>query len=333
MKNREIQSLRGFACMLLLLYHVVGATQFMGLRIQDEWIRVLTDQLAAVRMPLFAFLAGAMSGYSSVTGMQLVSNKFKGLIVPMLTVGSIFALVQNWVPGSNHQVQDWYLIHVVPVAHYWFLESLFLIFCLLALLERVYPLNSAVRWFTAFSASAMLYLFHPGFIWFGVSGAIYLLPYFLLGLGFTRYGWTKLSHRTWRGYSLIASGLILLAIQVSEGGPLNRFSFAMLVAGLLFGAGLWLRPVRGIWLARVGDHSYAIFLFHVFFTAATRISLMRLGVQSIGLHVLAGVLFGVLGPVALQQAIVRSPILRQWLLGMYPRGDHRTVAPLSRLEA
>lgn len=327
MKIRDIQSLRGFACLMLLLYHVVGSTEWQGLHIRDGWLRVLTDQLAAVRMPLFAFLAGAMYGFGSVTGMQLVTDKFRHLIVPMLTVGSAFALVQYWVPGSNQQVQDLYLMHLVPVAHYWFLESLFLIFCLLAVVERVYPLNSFLTWSIAWSVSALLYLLHPGIIWFSILGASYLLPYFLLGLAYTRFGWTDLPRRAWWGGLLIAAGLMLIAVQISIGGRPDRFSPEMLVAGLMFSAGLWLRPLRASWLACVGDYSFAIFLFHVFFTAATRMALYRLGVESVGLHVLAGLFFGLLGPVAMQHAIARSSILRRWLLGMYPRRGQRTAAP------
>ena len=47
------------------------------------------------------------------------------LIVPVLTVGTLFAVVQAVVPGTNEKVTQWHLLHLLPVAHYWFLEALF----------------------------------------------------------------------------------------------------------------------------------------------------------------------------------------------------------------
>lgn len=331
MKNRDIQSLRGLACLLLVFYHVLGSNPMNGLRVSDGWLRLLTDGLAVIRMPLFAFLGGAMYGAGSLTGSQLVIDKFKRLIVPMLTVGSLFAVVQYWTPGSNHQVQDLYLMHVVPVGHYWFLESLFVIFCLLALIERVFSLSDVLSWLVAFSASAVLYLLHPGFIWFGILGAIYLLPYFLLGLAFTRFSWTDSPFRALAGILLVAGAFALLAGLVLTAGHANRFSLVMLITGLMFSAGLWLRPMRSAWLARIGDYSFTIFLFHVFFTAATRMALSWVGVESVGLHIQAGVFFGLIGPGVMHHIILRSPMLRHGLLGMYLHHGHRATKPNARL--
>lgn len=321
--NRSVQSLRGFACLMLVLYHVVGSTELQGLRIHDGWLRVLTDLLAVVRMPLFAFLAGAMCGYSRLRGKQVVVDKFKRLIVPMLTVGTLFALVQYGIPGANRPVQDLYLIHIVPVAHYWFLQSLFLIFCLLEIVEFVLPLNSVSSWSIAFLTSAFMYLMHPGLIWFGILGATYLLPFFLLGLAFTRFGWTALPGRAWWGTMLIAGGCTALALMVVTDSYANRFTPAVLLTGLTLSAGLWLRPPSAAWLARIGDHSMAIFLFHVFFTAAARMILNQLGFTSVALHLLVGVLSGLLGPVALQRVVALSPLLNLWLMGVSVRREQQ----------
>jgi surface polysaccharide O-acyltransferase-like enzyme len=335
-KNRSVQSLRGFACLMLVLYHMVGSTALQGLRIHDGWLRVLTDLLAVVRMPLFAFLAGAMYGYSRLRGKRLVTDKFKRLIVPMLTVGTLFALVQYGVPGANRPVQDLYLMHIVPVVHYWFLESLFLIFCLLAIVESAQPLNSVLSWSIAFLASLFMYLMHLGFIWFGILGATYLLPFFLLGLAFTRLGWTALPGRAWWGTMLIAGGCAALALLVVTDNYANRFTPAVLLTGLVLSAGLWLRPPNAAWLAHIGDHSMAIFLFHVFFTAAARMVLNRLGFTSVAPHLLVGLLSGLMGPAALKSAIAMSPSLSQWLMGVSVRREQQkalavvTIAQLAK---
>lgn len=317
--NRDVQSLRGFACLMLVLYHVAGATPEQGLRISDGLLRLLTDGLATVRMPLFALIAGAMYGWRPGMDAAKLADKFKRLIVPMLIVGTIFALVQAWVPGSNQQIEDWHLLHILPVAHYWFLESLFLVFCVMTLVDLVHGLASVLRWAGVFGASIALYLTHPGENWFGFMGMIYLLPYFLAGFALTRFGFATMALAPRLAPVMIVCALAVMAIWEPPSVDMNRFSLAMLGIGLLLSSALWIRPMRARWLARIGDYSFAIFLFHVFFTAATRILLNALGVHVLGVHVVLGLAGGVIGPVLLHLLIVRSSVLRALVLGMYKK--------------
>lgn len=315
MKATKVQTLRGMACCMLLVYHIIGATPLQGLRVHDSWLRELTEALVAVRMPVFGLIAGAMYGYSSQRGWALVKNKAKRLLLPMLSVGSIFALLQYVIPGSNHHTQDLYLIHIVPVAHYWFLESLFLIFCLLAMAESLLPLNNAATWCVYFVGSLMLYLAHPGIIWFSVLGACYLLPYFLLGTAMTRLQWDRNQQRPHIGLRLTGTGAVLIVYLLLQGQELERFSAPVLLAGLLMSAGLWSLGWRNALLARIGDYSFAIFLFHSFFTSATRMTLQKLVPDAQILVLFVSVPVGILLPIALQQLIHRSTGASVWLLG------------------
>jgi surface polysaccharide O-acyltransferase-like enzyme len=239
MKVSKVQTLRGLACLLLVVYHVIGATESQGLRIHGGWLRQLTEALVALRMPLFGLVAGAMYGFSSKRGWTLVRNKAARLLWPMLTVGTLFALVQYGTPGSNYRIDSLYLLHIVPVAHYWFLESLFLIFCTLALAEAVAPLRSLRSWWGYFVPSVLVYLAHPGIIWFSVLGATYLLPYFLLGVGMTRLQWDDRQEQPRSGLLRIALGTLLVAWLMAQGTELDRFSAPMLLGGLLLSSGFW----------------------------------------------------------------------------------------------
>ena len=316
MKVSKVQTLRGLACCLLLTYHVIGATSSQGLRVQDGWLRDLTEALVAVRMPVFGLLAGAMYGLSSKRGWTLVQNKAARLLLPMLSVGTLFALVQYAIPGSNHRIEDLQLLHIVPVAHYWFLESLFLIFCLMALTESVLPIRTARSWCACFAASVLIYLAHPGFIWFSVLGASYLLPYFLLGMGLTRLQWDPHQQRRKAGILFTALGGAMVWWLMLQGPALERFSAPVLLAGLLLSCGLWSLGWRNALLARIGDYSFVIFLFHVFFTSATRMALQALVPDSRWLVLVVSLPVGVLAPIGLQWLMSRSQSCRTWLLGM-----------------
>jgi fucose 4-O-acetylase-like acetyltransferase len=315
MRASKVQTLRGLACLLLVIYHVIGATESQGLRIHGGGLRQLTEALVALRMPLFGLLAGAMYGLGSKRGWCLVRNKAARLLWPMLSVGTVFALVQCLTPGSNYRIGDLYLLHTVPVAHYWFLESLFLIFCALALAESVAPIRSARSWCGYFGLSVLVYLAHPGFIWFSVLGATYLLPYFLLGLGMTRLQWDAHQQRPRSGLLRMALGSAVVVWLMAQGAALERFSAPMLLAGLLLASGFWSLGWRNRLLARIGDYSFAIFLFHVFFTSATRMALHALALDTPLLVLLVSVPVGVLAPAGLQHLIARSRSCSTYLLG------------------
>lgn len=315
MRTSKIQTLRGLACCLLLLYHVIGATPAQGLRVHEGWMRELTEALLAARMPVFGLIAGAMYGFSRQRGWSLVGNKAQRLLLPMFSVGTIFALVQYATPGSNYRTEDLHLMHIVPVAHYWFLESLFLIFCLMALAESLLPIRDRKSWCLYFAASLLLYLAHPGIIWFSVLGACYLLPYFLLGMGMTRLQWDPQQQRRKSGMALTVLGAALIAWLMQQGPQLERFSAPVLLASLLVAAGFWSLGWRNAVLARIGDYSFAIFLFHTFFTSATRMAVQAVLPDAQVLVLLLSLPVGVLAPIALQHLIARCSACGTWLMG------------------
>jgi fucose 4-O-acetylase-like acetyltransferase len=315
MNASKIQTLRGLACLLLVIYHAIGATETQGLRVQDGWLRLLTDALEPLRMPVFGLIAGAMYGFSSKRGWKLVQHKAARLLLPMLSVGTVFAVVQYATPGSNHRIEELHLIHIVPVAHYWFLESLFLIFCMMALAESVSPVTSIRSWSAYFVVSVLIYLAHPGVIWFSVLGATYLLPYFLLGLGTTRLQWDARQEQRKSAVLRIVLGAAIVAWQMMQGLELERFSVLMLLAGLLLASGLWSLGWRNHLLARIGDYSFAIYLFHVFFNSSVRMALHALKLEDNLLVLAVSVPFGLLGSIALQHLIARSRNLNTYLMG------------------
>lgn len=101
--NRQIETLRGFACVLLVLYHVIGADPSNGLRVNEGPVRLMNDALAYVRMPLFTFLSGMVYGLRPFGGdtRRFVIGKCRRLLIPMFVVGTLFAVVQALTPGAT----------------------------------------------------------------------------------------------------------------------------------------------------------------------------------------------------------------------------------------
>jgi peptidoglycan/LPS O-acetylase OafA/YrhL len=69
------------------------------------------------------------------------------------------------------------------------------------------------------------------------------------------------------------------------------------------------------WLERIGDSSFSIYLYHVFFVAGSRMLLQALGVEDRPILFVAGIVCGIIGPLFAEQIIRSIPIGRRVLLG------------------
>lgn len=329
----RIETLRGLACFLLVFYHAVGADQRYGLKVGDGLIRWLNDGLVYLRMPLFIFLSGLVYGLRPFNGdtRSFLAGKARRLLIPMLVVGTLFALMQTMTPGVNSSAGTWYLWHVEPVAHYWFVESAFLVFVVIWMLERGNLISSGKGFAITLLLTCALYLTVRGWHWLGIQGAIYLLPYFLVGLACARFSLEKRLLDPWTKL-----GLVVLAVGaiVTLGMPIpepDRRTLGMLVAGislclLCFSTGIVIPR-----LARLGGYSYTIYLFHVFFTAAARIGLDLLHIKHLGIQLVLGVILGLAGPVVLQRSLSRFQWLTLLLMGRAVKVNQRAMPGPGRL--
>ncbi len=167
-----------------------------------------------------------------------------------------------------------------------------------------------------------------GLNYFAIGGATYLLPYFIAGIAVTRYDLLNpigASDFFWKVILLLGGYYAL--VSVMGGVPdIPRVS----VLALMLGMAACATAIQIDWsnkpLAYIGRHSYAIFLFHVFFTAGVRIGGHQLGVYNVNLLVLLTAGAGVVGPIAVEHYIQRWPVADALFLGA--RWRPLTSAPL-----
>ncbi|WP_449258683.1 acyltransferase family protein [Chlorobium limicola] len=327
-RNIPIDTLRGLACILLVAYHVIGITPESGLRLHEGFLKDMNALLAYIRMPLFTFLSGLVYGWRPYSGdwKTFVNGKIRRLIVPMLVVGTIFAISQAYTPGTNYQTKEWHYLHIMPVAHYWFIESLFIIFLAIMLLEQWKVLDTRSGFAAIYILSAITYIANTGTPWFSIAGVFYLLPYFLTGLYMTRFPVQFEQSRT-AGYIAISMIILFLVFFGLEYGG-ERRSLNGLIIGTLACLTLLFTKAESPFLADIGNYSYTIYLFHVFFTAASRIALMKLGVTDIWLLFIAGTIAGIAGPILFEMIASKNNVSRILFLGKSPIRNRQTVKPL-----
>lgn len=307
-RKLSIDTLRGLACILLVAYHVVGGPT-QGLRLpSDHLLPQVNDALALLRMPLFSFLSGFVYAWRPYSGdpAMFLKGKVRRLLVPLLLVGTLFAVLQANMPGANGAQYDWRLLHIVPVVNYWFLESLFIIFMLTATLEQFALLATPARWTVVWLLAALGYVFNPMPIYFGLQGAAYLLPFFLLGLGSNRFGEQLPRGPVMLSTAALLAGLVLYLVFAAQAMPERSGPAALMIS-----AGLCVFLVRSHlelrWLAWIGVYSFAIYLFHSFFSAASRMALSQLGVSSVPALFAIGLLAGIAGPIVAAMILRRVP--------------------------
>lgn len=303
--------------MLLVFYHAVGIDSGSGLRLPpDSGYLIFNENLAYVRMPLFTFLSGVVYALwpASLPALpQFAQAKVKRLLLPFVTITFLFTAVRKIVPGTNVSI-DWVdipLALIWPYSHLWFILALVWVFAIIAILDALKVLERPLNCLILFMVGALLSGLHYGPVgalaW---NRALYLMPFFVAGLMFTRFG-VK--------WALVCAPLALLSLNWP------------IAVGVMFSTVLlsWIPPVPI--LARIGLFSYSIYLLHVFGTASTRMLLKEAGVEAVPVLLVVITAAGIVLPIGAHLALVRIPFAGRALLGV--RAQSGEALPASMMNA
>lgn len=330
-QRQEVDTLRAIVCFVLVFHHMIGISPTYGLELAyDHPISILSHTTQDMRMPIFSFISGlvlarATGNWGKAPG--LIGKKARRLLLPMLSVGTLFWLAKA-MDGSNTMPLP--MIYVTSFAHYWFLQAsfvlmtaFFLLTCLSGGRDRLVAgglIGLGFLWW-----GLALWPF-PLTNWFSLVNAVFLLPFFMSGYLLSQ---TPTLRQTLRHHPLARpAGALLLIFGLWLGWGIaadtltfdptpRRLMAIFLGISACFGL-LLLRPRVG-WLARIGTYSYAIYLFHVFFTAAVTSS-WRFVDEPLPLSMVIGLgmVLGMLGPMAVQKLLLRSPCTGLIFLGLPP---------------
>jgi len=287
-RDLSLETLRGIAVLLMVFGHVVGDQATNGLEVPDDsWLRYLYYSVEFIRMPLFTVISGyvyAIRPLRQGSIGRFIQGKARRLLVPFLAVGLLQLCARSLAP--SHRPTEWSHVwdyFVYGFDQFWFVQALFVIFGFVAVAENFGWLSHRRGWVMASAFALLATTALPRYEFLSLWGAEYLAPYFLLGLAVRRY--EERIPRAW------ATGIALAVCSVGTvmhqcvwfhqlDVPVDQMSWLALTVGLS-GTGLLLlhRPSFS-GLAVIGSSSFAIYLFHVFGTAGTRIGCNKLGIDS-----------------------------------------------------
>ncbi|QJF53385.1 acyltransferase (plasmid) [Roseobacter ponti] len=329
----NVNTLRYFATALLVAFHVVGASETGGMQVgyPSVW-RMFADGLIDVRMPLFAFIAGAVYALrplllSDISG--FCTGKFYRIVLPGIAASVIFLVICNLVLKNGFAYgADPLSAVLLSMGHFWFLQAILIIFLVVGGLDALLRYRAAALLFAGAVGLTLVRsaLPLPALQYLMIDGAVYLAPYFLLGmLLFRHHAWVAARKQIIVpvALGLFGIGLAMNIAFYQETGHLSQIRFdaqslaqgigIILLAQLLF--------PRVALLDRLAVFSFTIFLYHPFGTAAVSRSLTYLEVDALSLHFVLGLVAGLVVPCLIHLLAARSDWSRRLILGLRPIGS------------
>jgi peptidoglycan/LPS O-acetylase OafA/YrhL len=325
-EDRGIETLRGFATLLVVLFHADYLTSEGGLPI----VRFFNDLMEPIRMPLFAAIAGFVYGIRPLergNTASFVLGKARRLLLPITSFGLMTYVLKMSPPfleSPSGLVEVWRVL-VFPNSHFWFPVALFIIMLVIACLEQQLWLDRPSVFGGLILLGTLLFiplqhvhdLFHS--MPFAVGGALYLFPFFLLGLSLFRFPgiYQQVHVKLFVVLSfVVATGLLILSLSHILSTPYCRTSLWAIVVGAsaIILAVQYRRTERS--LAGIGTFSYAIYLFHPFIIVFVDAHLPLTHSSRTIIVVLISVVTSVIASVIGHLMLVRFRILRILFLGL-----------------
>ncbi|MDR1156599.1 MAG: acyltransferase [Bacteroidales bacterium] len=331
-KSPYVETLRGFAILLVVLGHVIGDSASGGMKVGDDSIwRYIYFNIDKLQMPLFTLIAGwvyAIRPFLKTQNFWLFTKqKLQRVLIPMLAVATIYYLLKALTGGENGEQPGkiWVLL-VFPYNVYWYLPSLFWLFIIAGLLDKYRWLEKIEQLAAFLLAGILLYKYQDWLIpetvpnIFSFKGAIYLWPFFLLGMGIQRFNAVLSEKRFVAGlWCLFIACMALVQLvwfQIIGDGysSYGRNSWLGICTGLS-SAALFYSHIKIKALVWIGGFSYTIYLFHSIAKGICLQALTKLGVGYLLILFVCGVIAGVLIPVFIDKILEKWKITRFVFLG------------------
>jgi len=327
-KEKSIEALRGLAIIAVVMAHVIADRGTRGLMVEEySFWRYLYRSFEFLRIPIFTAVSGyvyALSPIKQGRYASFIKDKGRRILLPLFFVASLQYIVNYIVADVNQNVElgKIWQIYLYSYSQFWFLHAIFIVFITILLLEMYQVTTKFKGWLISTILATTVHLILHNFIHttlFGFFFYLYLLPYFLLGLGLYRFSEILFNIKILSAVTTVMiAGLIVQQLDLFRiiEVPSSRYGLLGTIVGL---SGSWFifyirKPNR--FLAFIGHFSYSIFLFHIFGTAGSRIFLHRLGIEQSYIVFFVGIISGVGVPILIQWLLMKSKVLSLLFLGV-----------------
>lgn len=262
-------------------------------------------------VPLFMFLSGYVyrltGGWEAKgTRKKFLLHKLCNLGIPYFVFSSIYILINRVTSGVNNSssISDILMLWRTPVAQYWFLYALFILFVIWSIIPGGETPNLILTTICTFVSIMPINL--------GILASSMWMSLFF-GLG------TVVNIKKIREWPLIIKNSIIISQVlgaifflniINENAITSRFFAVLGIVTSIVAVSLLDKCdcVEKCMLV-LSRYSFPIYLLHTIFTAGFRIVLLKIGVNNYLLHVLLGIIVGIGIPIIGMNIIKNCKIL------------------------
>jgi surface polysaccharide O-acyltransferase-like enzyme len=206
----NLDTLRAIACVLVVIYHVVGPNAKTGLKLpmSSGWHH-FAESFEFIRMPLFTVMAGFLYAAMPATNEGLTSflhRRAKILLVPLVTATIISVVSRDVAYGAGDNLIQAF-IH--GYMHLWFVYALMIWYIIAGLLDT-YVSQSPRFWATMLFIAPVVWALTPMIEVISLSSALRHFVFFIFGILLYRSPSILLSNKILAVSAILAVTLLLL---------------------------------------------------------------------------------------------------------------------------
>ena len=319
-----VDAVKLFACLLVVFGHLYMSMASSGLLNEDNpWYQLPIQTVYSFHVPLFFVCSGFLyqfnKGGSTLEGhLRSLKSKALSLGVPYVVFSTLTLLLKNVFSSEvNNQATPFVrTLLFEPIAPYWYLYTLFLLFCII---PRLGNIKHTLKLFIAAFAIKLIYVFCPmcwGFpdlvqkiaacgVWF-VFGM-------LLSDGDIR---GRVLNRTVAMIAMIAALIISFNNYGAENT--NRCLQFLIAALFVYSIITMAISAKGLqkyapFLSKMGRFFMPVYVLHTICAAGIRSILLKLGIDSLCINMVVGFAFSIAAPIAIYQI----SLSRWWMLFVF----------------
>lgn len=305
MRDKLVDALKGYACVLVVFGHVIMGIRKCGIDI-PYGAKNIEDFIWTFHVALFMLLSGYVY---HVTGewkskgnrISFLKHKFINLAIPYFAFSCVYIVINVFISGSasNSEMSMTSIIWLwkKPIAQYWFLYDLFFLFTAFTVLNRWLK-----NWQITFVLTAIYIvcsMFHVDIPMPFAAMVRMVLP-FGVGASIDELYVDKISNVKKCLY-VIAHIIIVEIFLYYSLEKYKIIDLAVSLLGCMSSIAVISCIVKSDFMNKVllfiCKYSFPIYLLHTIFTAGIRTVLVKCGIDNYFLHVLIGTICGFLFPV------------------------------------
>jgi len=319
---------QGFAILTVIVGHAFN-TSFCDP--EHNIICIINKVIYLFHMPLFMFMSGFLHAHSvlkrDVSFLVLVRKKAIRLLIPFLSVSAVAFLLKAFMPEMVNRAVSFDLNYIVhsflypydnPLKEGWFLVTLFLIFLMTPIFDKVIKQKFLI--ILSFVFLTLVYLFSPTNIeLLCVSRLARFTIFFFAGMVFRSIDYERFFFKRIYIIPLVVVFAVLFYLLQGTVVTLNSpFRYVFAFIGILFTLLLSheLSKINSSILGFFRGYSYQIFLLGIFFQMFVKAVFKLSGENYYYLFYALSIILGIVCPVYISKLLLKTNFKIKLLIGL-----------------